>query len=1031
MTAARLLLLCTLSALSAVAAAQQLPDINRLEVENLRLVLLDAQGGRQGVLEGKYARKRADGRVNVEDAKLSIARQDGSFILQCSDFTYTPATREFEASGELRAYLPDGGELLLPPGNGTFTFAPDIRLAMECKGEATLRTGDGLVKAAMQDPTIDLAINQTAGQADKPESRRLQFKHVEIKGTRGARMDVRIDRLPSVEGLDSGPSVVNLSCFGDASLAIAPVPGGGSNRATVSLLRRARMVLTPQGQPEAPATFEVTCGYLELRGNVQPLRQGESRSTSLGALEIDASQNVRLTGPDVTGSGSLLRFRELAGGNELRLSGEPNLVLARGMNPEQQPRAVHLRASGTIDAYAPAGTTRRLELEVTDRARVQQVTADSTDWLIIGHEVRLFSWQDAGEYSHSFDAIAEGYSPLLRVYEGAVPPQQLNYRLTRATIYGVRAEGEIVGDSTNVRVDGPDVMAVLASDFPLAEVLRQALGLRPRKVGEPPPPHAGRLTLRAASTLQLGLAGQDLSIAGAGQVQLDHERLPRDDSGLVSLTGDLVALDIRQGDLAGAELQSRPGETATATMGYDLLITPGVVMRESVGLRTVHVVGPGRLIARDRDSVAYFRQALGRLPRRAPAGGDLPEPDAGWLDFSGDCRAEITQGQRVLEVNGPVAHLVYGEFELPRAGRTAVNDLAELDEPDVVRLHFIAGRRAVLRSLEVGDGGRASRVNVLRLEGDAVVRSRLDGVQAFAEDAIELAGAEEQEQEQRPFTGVLLGRSELRMDNAAEFFGDFVRGGAFAYDKEWILRAGDRLEVTLRPIDSAGRRGFSGTQAALAQALDPRRPANHRLAAATVAMRRLGAALQQVGASGIELEQPRRALAELERACRLLLPSATRTASGEHSAAADSAAHSALRRADALLRPLVDVAGRGGVHGSFHSSHAATPDLNLGMRNVLVTFNGLGEIVGVDCDGPIEVTRDEYRLVGDSLTRRQDGALVLDNAQVTLPPDSGLLIQGVRHVSLLQRDDTSGDTRTMVTRITGKDMKLQVGLEGK
>lgn len=1026
MTLARACAALLLTVCCTVMAAQNLPDINRLEVENLRLVLLDAQGLRQGVLEGKYARKRPDGRVQVEDAKLSITRRDGSFIMTCSEFTYTPASREFTAATEMNAVLPDGGELVLPPGSGKFSFAPDITLAMVCKGEAALRTGDGLVKAAMQDPTIVLEIEQ---QGDKPDDRRLRFQRIEIKGTRGARMDVRIEHLPSLETVETGPATVNLSCFGDAALEIAPAPGQTVNRARLSLLRRASLVLKPEGAQEPPQTFEVTSGYIELRGNVQPLRDGGQRSTALAALEMDASQNVRITAPGVSGHGSVLRFRELDGANELRLSGEPDLTLHRGQNSSGVPVALNMRASGFIDLNAPAVEPRQIEVEVSNRARVQQLSNGRADWLVVGRQVRLFSWQDSeGSYSHSFDAVAEGYSPLLRVYEGAVPRQGTDYQLVRATIYGARAEGTMVGESTEVRVSGPDVMAVLASDFPLADVMRTALALRPRRAESLPAPRDGRLTLRAATTLDLGITGQDLRIAGQGSVTLDHEVLPRDDTGLVTLTGDFVSLEIRQGDLAAADLIALPGASAVATMGYDLLLTPRFEMRENGGVRLTTIGGPGRLIARDRESVAYFRQALGRLPRRAPAGRELPQPDAGWLDFAGDCHAETSGGQRLLEIAGPAAHLVYGEFELPRAGRTAVNDLAELEQPDVMVLHFISGRRAVLRSIEVEEAGAAGRVNVLRLEGDAIVRSRIDGVQAYAQDAIELAGAEEQLHEQRPFTGVLLGHSELRIDSAVEFFGDYVRSGAFAYDGAWILRAGDRLEVTLRPIDSADRTGLGDTRRALIVAKDENQRAHTRYAAACAALAHLQSALRQDDHPAVELEQPRRAMAELELACRLLAPDALQVASGD----ANRVAWSALQRAEALLRPLVDVAGRGAVLGTFQATSADTPDLNLSMRNVLVTFNGLGEIVGVDCDGPIDVSRDAYRVSGESLVRRADGALVLRGARVVLPPDSGLGLEGIGQVSLLQRDtDPAGMQRTMVTRVTGHAMKLKVGLEGK
>ncbi|MCC7508956.1 MAG: hypothetical protein IT464_06245 [Planctomycetes bacterium] len=1060
-------LLASLSQLS----AQSLPDINRLEVENARLVLLDQSGRRQGMLEGKYARKRADGRVEIEQAKLTIARQDGSFELVAPLFSYAPTSNAFDCSEGMQAKLPDGGELQMPAGSGTIEFKQGINLTMTGRGNAKLRTGDSMVSADMQDPTVELDFSQ-AGEGDK---RVLEFRQLRIAGLRGARMNIKLDNLPNLDGTRSKQAEVLLSCFGDASLLIAPVPGSKkdqplTHRATVSLLRRASMTLQSEQEEGAQATFRITSGTIELRGNVlRNKRQGDSEadqadkdkkdSTTLGDIELDAVQNVRMVGQAFVGSGSVLHYRERAGATELRLEGEPELTLQRGLDDAGQPLSLYMRASGfiNVDVPTPEGTTTptQADVELFDGARVQRLSAGKADWLVQGRQVRLFSWQDSPDsYSHSFDVVAEGYSPLLRVYAPLAADANDRYRVNRATLYGIRAEGTMVGDRSDVRVYGPDILAVVSADFPLADVIGAALGLRPRPRRETMiPARDGRLTIRAAVTLELGLTGAsgggDLRVAGRGDVTLDHETLPRDDSALLTLTGEFIALDVQNNQLRAAALVARDGADALATLGYDLLITRSLAVHDERGALVTDVTGPGRLVARDPASVKYFRDAFNRLPRRSNAKRNLPEPDAAWLDFGGDCRGVSSATERTLEIGQPAARLVNGEFEKPRAGRAAVNDLAELTQPEVTQLYFVTGQRAFLRSFKVGDAedvgdaeGASSTVNLLRLEGDAVVRSRLDGVRATASVAIELSGAEQQRAEQSPLAVVLLGVSELRVDDAGEFFGEYVKSGVFAYDSVWTLNANDRLEVTLRPVDTAFpgmTEGFASVLLPLGDALSAKLPPDARLSAAEtarVALRRLLGDMTHGDQPAAEVEQPVRALNELEVACPALADVARMYLNGDTRwRTALPAAEGPLRRADRLLGSLIDVAGRGGVSGRFESSRGDTPSLNLAMQDVLITFNGLGEVIGVDATGPIVVSRDAYTLRGSSLSRRADGALVLDGAQISLPPDTGVQVDGVDSISLVQREKLSLHTspgqydRTMVTRVTGRNLKVRITLE--
>ncbi|MBK8205848.1 MAG: hypothetical protein IPK87_03520 [Planctomycetes bacterium] len=1051
------LLLASLSQLS----AQSLPDINRLEVENARLVLLDESGRRQGMLEGKYARKRADGRVEIEQAKLTIARNDGSFELVAPLFSYAPTSNAFDCSEGMQAKLPDGGELQMPAGSGTIEFKQGIDLTMTGRGNAKLRTGDDMVSADMQDPTVTLEIAQTGAG----EKRGLEFRQLKIAGLRGARMNIKLDNLANLDGTRSKQADVLLSCFGDASLLIAPVPGTGkdqplAHRATVSLLRRASMTLQSEQEDGAQASFRITSGTIELRGNVLRQKRTDSagdakqeEATTLGDVELDAVQNVRMVGPEFAGSGSALQYRERAGATELRLEGEPELTLQRGLNDAGLPLSLYMRAGGfiNVDVPTPEGTTtpNQADVELFDGARVQRLTSGKPDWLVQGRQVRLFSWQDSPDsYSHSFDVVAEGYSPLLRVYAPLAADANGRYQVNRATLYGMRAEGTMVGDRSDVSVYGPDILAVVSADFPLADVIGAALGLRPRPRTEAMiPARDGCLTIRAASTLKMGLTGAsgggDLRVAARGDVTLDHETLPRDDSALLTLTGDFIALDVQNNQLRAAALVASDGADALATLGYDLLITKSLTVHDESGALVTDVTGPGRLVARDPASVKYFRDAFNRLPRRSEAKRELPEPDVGWLDFGGNCRGYASATERTLEIRQPAAWLVNGEFEKPRAGRAAVNDLAELTQPEVTQLYFVSGQRAFLRSFQVGDAdGAASTINLLRLEGDAVVRSRLDGVQATASVAIELSGAEQQRAEQSPLAVVLLGVSELRVENAGEFFGEYVKSGVFAYDSVWTLNANDRLEVTLRPVDTAFpgmTEGFSTVLRPLSDALSARLPPDARLSAAEtarVALRRLLGDMPGGDRAAAEVEQPARALKELEVACPAMAEVARMYLNGDTRwRTALPAAEGPLRRADRLLGSLIDVAGRGGVAGRFESSRGDTPSLNLAMQDVLITFNGLGEIIGVDASGPIVVSRDAYTLRGNSLSRRDDGALVLDGAHISLPPDTGVQVEGVDSISLLQREELALHSspgeydRTMVTRVTGRNLKVRITLE--
>ncbi len=982
--------------------AQTLPDIERLEVRNARLFILDNNSVRRAVLQGERASRGTDGRIHIEKATLVVRSGDDSFTLKSDEFTYRPNTNEFSCPGGVEADLPGGGTMSLPPGSGEIHFGDVVRFNMTCVGDATLNRGDDSFSATMKDPTVALTVKKTLGD-DKDA---LSLDSFDIRGRRGATMSVQLDQVPSLEGDRLESAIVDLVCYGDASLELAQ----GGEEATLRMLRRASMTVREGDQP-----FVVTSESIELSGDLE--RSGSS--ATLSGVRMAARRNVLLHGRGVHGRGGQLDYQQLPGHSEMRLAQYPDLTLARGSDAQGQPISMNLRADDYVNVLvrnsAGNDTPQSARIELSGRATVRRLRADHADWQVVGTIVRLFSWKDSPEsFSHSFDVVAIGFSPLLSLLGGAIPDEG-GARVSRASVIGTRAEGTLIGDRTDVRVDGPNAMAVVYADFPLAEVIRSALGMAPQPDAGGRP---GRLTVNAASTLALGLtgAGSDLEVAARGDVSLVYYPLPRDDSGMVSLSGAFVGLALAGRTLRSADLVATNRAQAVATLGYDLLVAGSLHLRGDESQLVTAIEGPGRMVVRDPNSIQYFLRALSNLPQRGRPADSRQTPDAGWLEFNGDCRVVsrvLPAGgeSRSLEIAGPVAHLVYGDFEKPRAGASAVNDLAELELPEVQQLYFMKGRRAWLHSQR--SRSDAPAINVLRLEGDAVVRSTMDDLYANATEALELTGAEESSSERNPFTAVLLGQSELRIGRAGEFFGEYVRSGVFAYDGLWQLHAGDRLELSQRPLDArVGGHSLGDVRKLLDAALkaetaDERN--RHAVAARDMLARLTGDAGVPLESLPAELAQPRRALDLLSIAVQ---------AQGEQPSVE-------LHDARRLLSSLLDVAGGGGVTGVFHSTRRGTPPMHLEMRDAVATFNGLGDVVDIIATGPITLTRAEYSLTGSRLTRDPDGSLLLDDSRIVLPAALGVTVEGVRQTSL-----QPAGKRGLVTRISGTGMKVKIRVEG-
>lgn len=1056
------LLLLLIAAFGCGLPAQFLPDINQFEVENVRLILLDADGRRQGVLKGELARKQRDGRVHVQGAELTLGREEGAFLLKADEFSYTPATRAFDCPSGAVATLPGGGELVLPKGEGELELGSNARFSMTTSGEARLRDGavDGaLIDVTITDPVVEVKLAEAAdGNRDGKGATPLALDTIDVRGARGCELKLRMAGLPGMkQQAEPQPAAVSVSCFGDVSLAISDA----GSRAELKMLRRARMLLEQPGR-----RFEVTSGMLNIRGDVQRVKQQDEQGrqrlvSALSNFAIDAAQNVRITGEGFEGTGSVLRYREYGISREIRLEDDPALQLDQGQDPQGRPVLVNLRARRYVDVQVPelqpGKPAPRITTELFENAHVTRSVGAGVQWQINGRLVRLFSTLDEGAgpdevYNHSFDTYAEGYSPLLRIVglpaaakpepqpepgddKDATPPSP---ELQRAAVYGARAEGSVISGRTRVVVHGPEVLGVVNANYPLAWMIRHAVGLR--GLGDPPSGSPGRMTIRARTLLDLDLltatgAAADVTLLAQGEVELDHTPLPRDDANLLTLTGSEVALQLQGGGLRAARVEGGAGGEALATLGYDLLICRRIDISERGESLTSTLAGPGRVVIRDENSVTYFRNELDRLPKRPDNGVSPLKPDSAWLNFGSVFRTETAALQRVLEVDAPVFRLVFGGFERPRAGRTAVNDLAELLDPEVQQLYGVSGRRVFVTSVRIDR--KSTAVNVLRLEGDAFVDSRLDRITARASEAIELSGSDNQQADDSPFSVVLLRDARLQVEDAGVFFGEYVRTGVFSYDGTWTLEAAERLELTFRPLESpdADNESLREARRNLNLALRAGQPSAGRvyhLGQAVELLEGVTAGRPKPAAPGEQ--QPWLALEEARDAEQHMRKALLVEMLGFQGPQPDKEIGlRSARRAGAQLSALIDVAGSGGITGVFESKRPRVPPLSLAMQSALFTFDGLGQIVQVRARGPIVVSRGSYTIRGSSLNRAPDGTLTLEDASITLPEDTGVEVLGVKTVALKQREDKTigGITqvrRTMVTRVSGRDLKVRVRL---
>jgi len=1020
--------------------AQGLPGLQQFEVENARLILLDKDGNRRGNLEGKLARKKRDGNIEVQGAVLTMTGGDGKLVVRADSFVYTPATEAFECPSGLKAELPDGGGFELPQATGTISIGATPVLKARGKGEAEFRSSApdrALLRAKLTDPDIEIHTAMVGTN--------LGVKSVALTGLRGGEILLRVASLPAPDGRGAVPGVLALGCFGDISATF----DAASRKCEIRLLRRARMGFDGDGKP-----FEITAAEIKLRGSIaEDAMSGGAAdlARSLGGLEIDASGTVHVTGPTFQGFGNDLTYREPDASRELTLLGNPSLDVDQ-TTPRmlKENRTVMLRMKSrnlialssplTLPDQQPDYLTLRLESGV----QLWRESSGRVDWRMSGRLVSLHSVLLAqpptlpGEPTPArrehFRVESEGYSPLLRVAGQAGLGEDIAEPTQRAAVFGASAMGRIEQSMIDATVAGPDILALLYSEQRLADEVRYALGLRHRP--KVPQPRPGRLTVRASDSLRIrvaasGLASRDepapLDVSARGAVELEHAALPRDDRDFVSFTGDSARLAMKGSRVTLAELR---GDDCLATLGYDLLVSRGFQIHTDQPLMDGLVHGPGRMVIREQESLLYFRRAIERLPRRGLE-TEAAVPDAGWMNFAGDVRMAGDADARTMEVMGVELNMVLGEFEIPRAGKSAVKDLPELLAGDVRQLYLVRGKRMLLVSTGYASEPPAV-VNLLRLEGDALIRSEVDRLQAMATESIEATGADDQRAVGNPLAVVLLGRPVVTMEDAGLFFGDVVRKGSFSYDSGWRLTAGDRLELTFRPLAVGDPVAIAAIRHDLAEIRKSTQGALmllERAWRARTALERLVAQLPSGYTA--ESEQPRVAL----RAVQVVEQELRNALAREHGGARDQYSRARASRnsarAENLLAGLVEIAASGGVEGEFSSRDSGTPALNLGVERAVVTFNGVGEIVDTNAQGAVRVARGEYVITGSRLTQARDGTLLLDDAQIRLPANTGMEVTGVKRVSMRQMaEDASNPSapRTMVTRITGQNLKVGVKL---
>lgn len=1026
-----------------VASSQVLPDIPRFDADEIRVVILDNNGKRRGELTAKSA-KRLDKTIELGTCKLLLGTKESNLTLTAEQFSYVPKSGEFSVPEGVSATFPDGATIVVPTGKGSLKQTDTgITLTLVSEGRTTVnsgkKTGDTLT-AQFNAPTITSNLNR--------DGQRLALQSLTVAGQRGCNAELKSNDSPNIRrGKDNIASTVTVSCFGPYNVALNYT----KQSCDVDLLRRCEMTWESKQD-----YLTILSSQLRVRGALKTLTQNKRSVRVVRGLNVDAENNVHVTGNGIDGYATRLSIKEKNQSRELRLEHDAQMdvtpdeleTLDIDDEPDDAPddddespddddpqEVLELRASNSITLTAPLENTQRLDLTLLDGARIRRTGTDY-QWLISGERTDLTLTENKTKTDgkivtsrdYKYSVIAEGYAPMLTL-------QSNTGAVSTASVYGTRASGTASNTHTQATILGPRILSVVNAKYALAREMRVALGLRKRRADESPTDTEGQLVTRSNQQLDLLLTRTEnadpdlppidtLDVRAVGSVQIDHQPTPRNDDDLVTLTGETVDLAMRGRRVSKVEVTTESTvQPAMMTLGYDLLDCAQIAMN-SVDDKTSHSVltGPGRFFLRDSTSLSVFEKKLNSLPVKVP---NRKNPDSGRIYFDSLMELQSDATTNSLVIRDCNCLLVYGDFQPPRAGRSGFKDVDELNELEVIDLYRVEGTELVIQSVK--ESPDADRVNVLRLSGSPLIHSIADDFKITCDDAVEIVGADSREHVDAPLTVLVLGNARVVMGDSERFLGANVQRGIFSYDGQWTLTAKERLEITRRPS------AFGGDLVDIRRQLFDFRALNlrpiERLGLVSLALRDLEALLANREPENEEQRVAWTALETLRTGAREYMRGTINSQTEGRRSLAKHAMRQ-VRRAERLLGGFTDVVAVGDVRAKFAAKESDVP-LLLEAKRSTVVFDGVGDIVSLNAEGPVRATRNDYVLSGSRFVRETSGALRLDQASIKIAATTGVQISGIETVRMRNDDGTRHSLkprRTMVTRISGKQLKVRVNL---
>lgn len=996
-----------LFALASTLGAQALPDIGEAELEDVKLLLLDDAKVARGMLTAKTARKARDGKITVTQAALTYTRTDGTLSLKASRLQYSPGAGEFEAPAGFDAELPDGGVLSVPRGSASIRTEKTLELSATCSGEVHLRIGSEArspLDSRITDPTVTLSFD------DKGKTR-----SVRAAGKKGATLKASYSRLPSLGG-STAPALLTLACNSDVGFEMSP------SEATLRLNGRVRGSVA-----QTDRTFSLSCSSLRLKALL------------VGAVfepaELEAEGGARIEAEDLSASAGHVLMVESKGRRTANLTKDARArTWPQGQFLELQ---AHDYAILRADVLGQASGTLELELKGSAQVLALGGKLDSkgrniADWLVQGEQITcmrrglgFLPGHDCALFN--FEVQGRGFAPLLSLAgEGEEGSRSL-------TVYGKRAAGTLMALSASgalgdVTVNGPDIFANVLGPFHLVRDLRKALGLRPLEQAPNTQSDPGRVVIRAQDSVRLNFASdgaqaQSLYAHAISSVEVRQEPVLRDDRELCTLTGASVILDIDAERIGSAVIEPIGGEVR-ATVGFDLLRCARFQITSSDERQVAKLDAPGRAILRDTETLAYLHGALSHLKLERTAA----KPDAGWIVFAHSSTVTHAADHQLFAFFEARLVFVRGDFSAPRAGQGAFDDIDELEDGDVSLLYEARGRELLGEVQLSGEpGAQTLRLN-LTLTGNPLLRSEGDGLLATASGPITIAATEVSQRDaegkrQRYLTGSTLRLGEnadVRFENAARYFDESGGLSGFSYGGLWTLRGATSLELSFLPPSvalQAAQRRLAGTGLATADW--------------AVFLERLD--LFEAVLEGLDfgaLSEPDRlrtvAMTAKLREARLSLRRAFDFAVMGNEAISAQFRDAALRleaTAFALLGPSYAITSSGYTEIDLRSAVSGAAPLLMGMSALTIRFSALAEIEALNGEGPVRISRGHYAVSGKQLLRRDDGALTLDGARLTLPAEIGLEIEGA--TTLTVRSFASADGRV---RVSGKQLSIKATL---